>query len=123
MPLCGLRNNRALAAKNPLAGGPKNLPVCPAYIAKSDWRETNERESKRCNHVLKSDTIPIQIFSLFDLNNICFLCLCLLNDLTRRVVDVDDKKVCKFIYESILAAIDTKNAVLNHLKVFCLFFS
>ena len=30
--------------------------------------------------------------------------------------------VCKFIYKSILAAIDTKNAVLNHLKVFCMFF-
>ena len=37
-----------------------NLPVWPAYIAKSDWRETNERESKRCNHVLKSEARPIQ---------------------------------------------------------------
>ena len=64
----------------------------------------------------------MNIFRLFDLNNICFLCLCLLNDLTQRVLGIGGKNYLKIYFKEFLAVIDTKNKVFNHSKVFCLFF-
>ena len=57
----------------------------------------------------------------FDLT--MFFMLFLLTDLTRRVGGIGGKNYLKNFFKEFLAAIDTKNAVLNHLKVFCLFFS
>ena len=34
----------------------------------------------------------------FDLNNICFLCLCLLNDLTQRVGGIGGKNYLKIYF-------------------------
>jgi hypothetical protein len=52
-----------------------------------------------------------------------FLLFLLLNDVTRRVVVIDDKKDRKLVFKGFLAAIGTRNIGFNHSKeVFDVFF-
>ncbi len=63
----------------------------------------------------------MNIFRLFDLNNICFLGLCLLNDLTRRVAEFGIKTIRKLACEEFLAAKYAMRIALKPSKGFCMF--